>query len=218
LIRDQIKRLLPVYLVMGLEGNGGRMALEIAQEALDGGVTLLQLREKDAPLKEVLRQGAQLRELCRKRAVPFIVNDRVDVAVLLDADGVHVGQDDIPGLEARKLLGDGKIVGISAGTMEEAEWAVSQGADYLGVGPVYVTSTKRDAGDAIGTSLISRIAERWSIPMVGIGGIQLDNAAQVVRAGADGVAVVSAIARSASPREAASALYETVVTANSFHK
>lgn len=218
MIRDQIKRLLPVYLVMGLEGSSGRTALEIAQEALDGGVTLLQLREKDAPLKEVLRQGAQLRELCRKRGVPFIVNDRVDVAVLLDADGVHVGQDDIPGLEARKLLGDGKIVGISAGTMEEAEWAVSQGADYLGVGPVYATSTKQDAGDAIGTSLISRIAERWSVPMVGIGGIQLDNAAQVVLAGADGVAVVSAIARSASPSEAASALYETVVTANSFHK
>lgn len=203
MFRNQIKLHLPVYLVMGLEGYGSRTALEIAKEALEGGVTLLQLREKEAPLREVLRQGKLLRELCRSYKVPFVVNDRVDVAILLEADGVHVGQDDIPGLEARKLLGEDKIVGISAGTMEEAEWAVSQGADYLGVGAVYATSTKKDAGEAIGTGLIRQISERWSIPMVGIGGIQHDNAVQVIQAGADGVAVVSAITRATNPREAA---------------
>lgn len=209
--RDRIADHLPVYLVMGIVHNGDRTALDIAREALEGGVTIFQLREKEAPLKQVLEQGAQLRELCRQYGVPFLVNDRIDVAILLDADGVHVGQDDIPGLQARKLLGENKIVGISAGTMEEAEWAMAQNPDYLGVGPVYATSTKQDAGEAIGTSLIQQIADRWSIPMVGIGGIHNDNTAKVIQAGAKGVAVVSAITKHSQPRTAAAALKQTVL-------
>ncbi|TBL78365.1 thiamine phosphate synthase [Paenibacillus thalictri] len=212
-MRQRIKQYLPVYLVMGLSGNGKWTAAEMAKEALEGGITLLQLREKDAPLHQVLEQGRQIRDLCRKYHVPFIVNDRVDVALLLDADGVHVGQDDIPGSDARKLLGPSKIIGISAGTMEEAEYAVAQGADYLGVGPIYATATKSDAGEPIGTNLMWQIQKRWSIPMVGIGGIGHDNAAQVIAAGGDGVAIVSAITKQAAPRSAASMLHQNVKAA-----
>ena len=210
--REQMARHLPVYLVLGLDGNGGRTALEVAAEAIAGGVTLIQLREKKAQLRRVLEEGSRLRELCRSHGVPFVVNDRIDLAILLDADGVHVGQDDVPGLQARQLLGEDKIVGISAGNWEEAEWAMSQRPDYLGIGPIYATATKQDAGEAIGTSLIEKVKERWSIPVVGIGGIQSSNAAAVIRAGAEGVAVVSAITTHTDPRASASRLLEVVTS------
>lgn len=211
--RDQIIKDLQLYLVMGLEGYEHLTALQLAREAIAGGVTMIQLREKNAPLRQVLTQGAQLRELCRELGVPFFVNDRVDVAILLDADGVHVGQDDIPGMAARKLLGDDKIIGISAGTIEEAEWAMENGADYLGVGPIYSTATKQDAGEAIGTALISAISQRWTVPVVGIGGINTENAAVIIEAGAHGVAVVSAITKQHKPLLAAQTLARTVQTA-----
>ncbi|MDF2962950.1 MAG: thiamine-phosphate pyrophosphorylase [Paenibacillus sp.] len=210
MFRQRVANDLQVYLVMGLDGHGDRTALQIAREAIKGGVTMIQLREKHAPLKQVLEQGAELRELCRELGVPFLVNDRIDVAILLNADGVHVGQDDLPGSEARKLLGEDKVIGISAGTIEEAEWAVANGADYLGVGPVYSTSTKQDAGEAIGTALISTITGRWPVPVVGIGGINQENAAAVVEAGAQGVAVVSAIINQLNPQAAAQNLSSAV--------
>jgi thiamine-phosphate pyrophosphorylase len=194
-----------------MDVSEGKASLDMAEAALQGGVTLIQLRDKKTILHEVLSHGRALRELCRRYEVPFVVNDRVDVAMLLDADGVHVGQDDIPGLEARRLLGEDKIVGISAGSMEEAELAVSQGADYLGVGAVYATMTKNDAGAPIGTELISQIKVRWpALSMVGIGGIHEGNAAPVVSAGASGVAVVSCITKAESPREAAQSLLQAV--------
>lgn len=210
MLKNRIRQALRLYLVMSLEGYAGRSALEIARDAIEGGVTLIQLRDKKAPLREVLSVGMQIRELCRERGVPFVVNDRVDAALLLDADGVHVGQDDIPASYARKLMGPGKIIGVSAGTAEEASWAVSEGADYLGVGPIYVTGTKKDAGDAIGTALIAQLKERYDLPLVGIGGIHKDNAAPVIQAGADGIAVVSAITRQADPKAASIALYTSI--------
>jgi thiamine-phosphate pyrophosphorylase len=210
LFRERISQYLKLYLVMGLDGFGDRTALQIAEEALAGGVTMIQLREKNAPLRQVLEQGAQLKAICHKYGVPFMINDRVDVALLLDADGVHVGQDDIPGLEVRRLLGADKIIGISAGTMDEAVWAVSQRPDYMGVGPVYATSTKQDAGDAIGSSLIAEISGRWTIPVVGIGGIGANNAQDVLHAGAKGVAVVSAVVRHEQPKLSARSLVNTV--------
>ncbi|MGF9913516.1 thiamine phosphate synthase [Paenibacillus ehimensis] len=211
MFRSDVRRYLSVYLVMDLSGHEGRSALDIARAALDGGVTMIQLREKKAPLSRVIEEGRALRELCREFGVPFLVNDRVDVAQALDADGVHVGQDDLPGAEARKLLGEHKIIGISAGTIGEAEWAMAQGADYLGVGAVYSTLTKGDAGAPIGTGLISEIKQRWPhIGMVGIGGIDASNAVPVIRAGADGVAVVSAIVRQSDPRSAARQLLREI--------
>lgn len=201
-VRDALK----LYLVMSLDGYAGRTALQIAAEAIEGGVTVLQLREKDRPWRDVLPEARQIRELCRTKGIPFIVNDRVDVAMLLDADGVHVGQDDLPGREARQLLGPDKLLGISAGTLEEARWAVEQGADYLGVGAIYNTATKADAGAGIGTGLLAELKRAYGLPMVGIGGISPANAAEVVGAGADGVAVVSAITRHTEPKVAAAGL------------
>lgn len=198
---------LKLYLVMDMQGYGGRSATEIAREAIAGGVTMIQWREKSQPLKHVLEESRRLRALCREEGIPFVVNDRVDIALLLDADGVHVGQDDLPATEVRKLLGADRFVGVSAGSWEEAQWAVAQKADYLGVGPVYGTATKLDAGDAIGFELLARLAEGYgSIPRVGIGGINAANAALVTGAGADGIAVVSAITRSLEPGAAAARL------------
>ncbi|SDC79389.1 thiamine-phosphate pyrophosphorylase [Paenibacillus sp. UNCCL117] len=202
---------LSLYLVMDIASWEQRTAVQIAEAALAGGVTMLQLREKKAPLRQVLETGKAIRRACREHGVPFIVNDRVDLAILLEADGVHVGQDDLPALDVRRLLGPDAIIGVSAGSMEEAEWAVSQQADYLGVGAIYATLTKGDAGAPIGTGLISRLKARWpQLPLVGIGGIQPGNAAAVIQAGADGIAVVSAISRQSDPGSAAFGLADLV--------
>jgi thiamine-phosphate pyrophosphorylase len=211
LYRKSIRQHLPLYLVLGLDHGANPNACDIASQALRGGVTMLQLREKNKALKEVLAVGRQIRSLCREYQVPFIVNDRIDLAMLLDADGVHVGQDDIPYIEARKLLGDNKIIGVSAGTLEEAEQAAIDGADYLGVGAIYATATKADAGKPIGTSLIREIHRRWNIPQVGIGGINADNVRAVIAAGADGAAVVSAISDQLDPYSAAMLLRTAVL-------
>jgi thiamine-phosphate pyrophosphorylase len=205
-----IRKSLAVYYVMSLQDSRSKSAYEIAREALQGGITMLQLREKKAPLKQVIEEGRMLKELCGKFNVPFIVNDRVDLAMILDADGVHLGQEDIPCSAARQLLGMNKIIGVSAGTYEEAERGIEDGADYLGVGSVYATNTKADAGEPIGTALINRIQRTWDIPIVGIGGIQGSNAAAVIQAGADGVAVVSAISAHDQPEAAARELKRVV--------
>ncbi|WP_135547452.1 thiamine phosphate synthase [Paenibacillus cymbidii] len=204
--KETLRQHLPVYFVTGLAPVGGRSALETVAQALDGGVTIVQLREKEAPLSRIMREGAALRELCRRSGVPFIVNDRVDVALLLDADGVHVGQDDLPCAMVRQLVGPERMIGVSAKTREEAAQAAADGADYIGVGPIFATATKPDAGDAIGTSLLRYVRRELGLPQVGIGGIDAANAADVIASGADGIAVVSAIAGSDDPREAAARL------------
>lgn len=209
--RANIRQHLPLYLVMDLSGSHGRSALEIAREALAGGVTLVQLREKQEPIPLVLEQGKPLRALCREYGVPFVVNDRVDLALLLEADGVHVGQDDIPGALVRRLLGEQAIVGVSASSLAEADIAAEQGADYMGIGAIYATATKADAGDAVGAELVAAVRRRYDgMPLVGIGGITSANALPVIGSGADGVAVVSAITKAASPREAAAELLSVV--------
>lgn len=202
-----LREWLRLYLVMDMHSYGGRSATDIAREAIAGGVTMIQWREKSQPLRDVLEESRRLRALCREQGIPFVVNDRVDIALLLDADGVHVGQDDLPAAEVRALVGPNRFVGVSAGSWEEAQWALEQKADYLGVGPVYGTATKLDAGDAIGLDLLARLQAAYSgIPRVGIGGINHTNAGLVTRGGADGIAVVSAITRSGNPRQAAAEL------------
>ncbi|MCZ8511373.1 thiamine phosphate synthase [Paenibacillus filicis] len=211
MFRNNLRPHLAVYFVMDLQEIQGRSALETARAALEGGITMLQLREKKAPIPQVLEQGRAIRGLCREYGVPFVVNDRVDLALLLDADGIHVGQDDIPGRLVRKLVGEQMFIGISASSPEEARVAMTEGADYLGVGAIYATRTKGDAGAPIGTSLIESIrSERPDMPMVGIGGIDRTNLEPVIRSGADGVAVVSAIAAQADPKQAAAELREAV--------
>jgi thiamine-phosphate pyrophosphorylase len=184
----------------------GRSHEAQAEAAIAGGATAIQLRDKTAPARVLVEVGERLAALCRARGVVFIVNDRADVAMACGADGVHVGEDDLPVAAARRLLGPGKIVGASAGTVEAARRAEAEGADYLGVGAVFSTGTKADAGDAIGLEALARIVRAVRIPVVGIGGITVENAAAVIRAGAAGVAVVSAVVAQPDIAAAARAL------------
>ncbi len=191
----------------------GRPLVEIVAAAIRGGADAVQLREKEAPARAQLALGRRLRDLTREAGVLFIVNDRADLAVALDADGVHVGQDDLPPDVARRIVGPERIIGVSAGTLDEALAARDAGADYLGVGPIYATATKPDAGAATGPELIAAIRRRVDLPIVGIGGIGRDNAAVVLAAGADGVAVVSAVVAADDPEAAARELKERMVAA-----
>jgi thiamine-phosphate pyrophosphorylase len=206
------KERLSVYLVIGTGEMGGRSALETVRLAIEGGASVVQLREKHAPLSEVLEVGNRMRELCREHGVLFVVNDRVDVALLLDADGVHVGQDDIPANEARKLVGEKMFIGVSASSVEEARRAIEQGADYLGVGSIYATGSKADAGDPVTPALIGDIRKFSDLPIVAIGGITADNCPEVMEQGANGVAVISAIVGQPDPRQATVRLREIVAS------
>ncbi|MER3456051.1 MAG: thiamine phosphate synthase [candidate division GAL15 bacterium] len=172
----------------------GRTHEQVARAALRGGATAVQLRDKQATGRELLQWARQLRDLTRAAGVLFLVNDRVDVALAVHADGVHVGQEDVPVADARQLMGPGRVVGASAGNVEEALQAEQASADYLGVGPVFPTATKPDAGEAIGVDGLRRIVQAVRLPVVAIGGITADNAGQAIRAGAVGVAVISAVA------------------------
>jgi thiamine-phosphate pyrophosphorylase len=184
---------LSVYVITYAALARGRSHRQVIAAAIRGGATIVQYREKNASTRQMIDDALALQELCRAQAVPFIVNDRVDVALAVDADGVHVGQSDMPASLARKLIGHGKILGVSAETPEQARAAIADGADYLGVGALFATATKSDAGKPIGLQGLERIGLVSTLPMVGIGGINLSNAAGVIHAGAAGVAVISAI-------------------------
>ena len=171
----------------------GKSHLEVARAAIEGGATAIQLRDKEATTRELIEAGLALRELTRERGVAFIVNDRVDVALAVKADGVHVGQDDMPAKLARRLMGPDKIIGVSASTVEEALQAETDGADYISASPVFSTPTKPDAAPPTGLEGLRAIVEAVRIPVVAIGGINEGNVEEVIRAGADGVAVISAV-------------------------
>ncbi len=204
---------LGLYLVTDEQLAGGRATVDIVRAAIRGGVDVVQLRGKELSAREQLAIGQQLRTVTRDAGVLLIVNDRVDLALALDADGVHVGQDDLPAAIARQILGPAKIIGVSAATVAEAAAARAASADYLGVGAIYGTATKADAGAATGPALISTIQAAVNLPIVGIGGIHAQNAAAVIAAGAVGVAVVSAIIAAPDPEQAARTLKAQLVTA-----
>jgi thiamine-phosphate pyrophosphorylase len=184
---------LVLHVLTDREWSRGRDILEVVNAAIDGGATVIQLRDKTASTRTLIEEGLALRELTRKRGALFIVNDRIDVALAVEADGAHVGQDDMPATLARKMLGADRILGVSAGNLEEAAEAVKAGADYLGVGPIYPTRGKVDAGPATGEHLLTELAKRYTIPLVAIGGITAQNAGAVIRAGAHGIAVITAV-------------------------
>lgn len=202
--------LLRVYVLTDRGLARGRSEEEVVAAALAGGATAIQLRWKTGPLREALAVGRAIQRLCRAADVPFIVNDRVDLALALDADGVHVGVDDLPVAETRALVGDRMIVGFSPPTLEEAQAAERDGADYLGVGPVYGTTTKADAGAATGLEHVRAMVAAVGIPVVGIGGITAENAAPVVDAGAMGVSVISSVVAADDITAATRALREVV--------
>src|SRR3954452_10698392 len=194
---------LGLYLVSDERLSRGRPTAEIVRAAIRGGGDAVQLRGKDLPMREQVAIGRVLRDITREAGILFIVNDRADLAVALDADGVHVGQDDLPAELVRQVVGPERIVGVSAATIPEAIAARDAGADYLGVGAIYSTATKSDAGAPTGPDLIRVIGAAVALPIVGIGGINRDNAAEVIASGAVGVAVVSAIVAADDPEAAA---------------
>lgn len=179
-----------------------RDPVESVRLVLEGGARLVQLRAKHATARELAQMGQAIRALTRRYGALFIVNDRLDIALAVEADGVHLGQDDLPVPLARKLAGDAFIIGVSAETLEEAQRAEAEGADYLGVGPMFATTTKPDAGVPVGPERLRAIKQAVSIPVYGIGGITSQNAPLVMQAGADGVCVISAIIGAPDPTEA----------------
>ena len=202
-----------VYLVTGESLSAGRTSREIVEQAIAGGVGVVQLREKERTVRDRYEMGTAIRELCRDHGVTFVVNDRVDLAQALDADGVHLGDDDLPVPVARDLLGGDAVIGRSVSTVDAARAAEDAGADYLGVGTIYRTQSKDDIPEeehGVGPERVAAVAEAVDIPLVGIGGITADNAAEVARAGADGVAVITAITRAEDPKAATAALAEAV--------
>ncbi len=203
---DVLRRLLKVYFIMG-SNNCRKSPEEVLIEAIAGGITMFQFREKGPGAltgDARLALARKLQQICRTHGIPFIVNDDIELAIALDADGIHVGQDDEPAKSIRERIGIEKIIGVSAHSLYEARQAIADGADYLGIGPIYPTSSKDDAEAVQGTFVIERVRNsRISIPLVGIGGITVHNALPVINAGADGVSIISAVAGAEDVRAAA---------------
>jgi thiamine-phosphate pyrophosphorylase len=168
--------------------------------AVSCGVKIVQYRSKNAETREMYQEALELGRICRDAGSLFLINDRLDIALAVEADGVHVGQSDMPCLRARRLLGEGKIIGVTVHNLAEAILAEEEGADYLGVSPIFQTATKPDAGKPAGIRLIEEIREQVSIPLVAIGGINHSNASDVFRAGADGICAISCVVAEANVR------------------
>ena len=199
-----------LYLVTDRGLARGRATLEIVTAAVNGGATVVQLREKGCSTLEFIQQALSIKAFLKTRHIPLIINDRVDVAQAVAADGVHLGQKDMPLKTAKAILGDTMIIGISAESVKDAIAAEKGGADYLGVSPIYATPTKTDTAPALGLEGLREIRRAVRLPLVGIGGLKRDNAAEVIRNGADGVAVVSAIVAADNPEAAARELRQMI--------
>ena len=184
----------------------GRTHLDVARAALEGGATIIQFRDKTLPGRVLVETARRLRELTRLHRAALIINDRVDIALASDADGVHLGQHDLPISVARGILGPDALIGASATTPPEALAAQQAGASYLGVGPIFPTPSKADAGEAIGLSALSEIRRGVTIPVLAIGGLTCENVPGVIHAGADGIAVISAVAEAPDMAAAAANL------------
>ncbi|MEC9486321.1 MAG: thiamine phosphate synthase [Prosthecochloris sp.] len=186
--------------------------VEEAEAALQGGAGMIQLRRKNASGRELFELSTALIQRCHAHNALLIVNDRLDIALASGADGVHVGQDDLPVTTARQLLPPGRIVGCSAYSIDEAVSAERDGADYIGAGHIFETGSKEKHDPPLGPPAIARFKEAVSIPIIAIGGITENNAPEIIRHGADGIAVISAIAASSDPRHAAQRLMNLFTT------
>ena len=191
-----------LYLCTDRELTGEKNFETCVEDAIKGGVTVVQLREKNLSGKKFFETALSLKKITGKYKIPLIINDRVDIAVAADADGVHVGQSDLPAKAARKIIGDEKILGVSASTLDEALKAESDGADYIGVGGIFFTATKPDA-ESVSPETLKKICESVKIPVVAIGGINSETLPLVKNTGIAGVAVVSAIVAAENPEDAA---------------
>jgi thiamine-phosphate pyrophosphorylase len=206
---------LSLYLVAGPAGCRSFSLLDTVEQAVAGGVTIVQLRHPEGPTRVLVAEARALHAVLRPHGIPLIINDRVDVVLAAGADGVHLGQDDMRAVEARLILGPDRIIGLSVGSPEEVERSQEDLAavDYVGIGPIRGTSTKADAGAAIGVEGFSRVLDLVRVPAVAIGGLGEGQAGALVRAGAAGVAVVSAICGSEHPEHAARALSDEIAAA-----
>ena len=203
------KENLLLYAVTDRHWLDGRTLKEVVLESLEGGVTMLQLREKHLDEAHFLEEAKELQMLCRSWHVPFLINDNVEIALAMNADGIHVGQSDMAAGDVRKKLGDDKIIGVSAQTVEQALLAEKAGADYLGVGAVFPTSSKDDANEVTYETL-KAICSAVSIPVVAIGGITQENVHQLAGSGICGAAVISAIYAKPDIKKAAAELKRAV--------
>jgi len=203
---------LALYLVTDRSLSKGRSIEWIVEQAVQGGVTMVQLREKNCSTSDFIALAIRLKHILSSYRVPLIINDRVDVVLAADAEGLHIGQSDMPYPVARRLLGYSKIIGLSVETIDQARDANLLDVDYIGISPVFTTETKSDINTPLGVEGIKTIASFTKHRMVGIGGIQTENIQAVISAGAEGVAVVSAIVSADDPAKAASLLKQKIQT------
>ncbi len=201
-MKPELREALKLYLVTDPVLHGGRGVTATSEEALKAGVRFLQLRDKTASSKSLYNSAVILKDLCNKYSSYFVVNDRIDIAMAVKADGVHLGQSDMPADIARKIMGPEAIIGVSVRTVNEAEKAFKDGADYLAANLVFSTETKKDIKEPLGLDMVSVLAEVSSLPLIAIGGINPTNTSRLIKAGCDGVAVVTAIMNADSPTKA----------------
>lgn len=201
---------LSLYLVTDRGLAGERDIVDIVRESVEGGATMVQLREKTLDTGAFVALALRLKEVLKPYGVPLVINDRVDVALACDADGVHIGQSDMPYEMARKLMGPDKIIGLSVENFEQIEQANSLDVDYVGISPVFATPTKTDTAAPFGLDGLCRAVRLSKHPTVAIGGMNSSTAAEVMAAGTDGIAVVSAIVCAESPREASRQLLQII--------
>ncbi|EIM04944.1 thiamine-phosphate pyrophosphorylase [Planococcus antarcticus DSM 14505] len=199
-----------IYFIMGSQSSGARDPFQVLEEALKGGISHFQLREKGVGAltgSALLEFALRCQQLCGEYGVPFIINDQVELACRIGADGIHIGQDDAAASQVRQRIGEDKILGVSVHSVQEAEIASKDGADYVGMGPIFGTMSKADAKKPAGVKKILAVKNEFpELPIVGIGGINSENAAQVWRAGVSGIAVISAITKAENVAERISAL------------
>jgi thiamine-phosphate pyrophosphorylase len=200
------------YLITDRRGAGGRGLVDVVEMALKGGVGAVQLREKDLSARELMEVGSELREVTRRYGARFLINDRVDIALALDCDGVHLGQRGISPRYARKLLGKRGLIGVSTHGIEEARRAEEEGADFITLGPIFHTPSKARYGDPIGVEQIGCVKGEISLPIFALGGIREERVREVMDGGADGIAVISAILAAKEPSEAAASLVRALTT------
>jgi len=198
-----------LYVILDRSAAAGRDLETILAAAIAGGCRMVQLREKEWPVSQLLPLAQELRQRARKAGVTFVVNDRLDLALAVEADGVHVGQDDLPAPVARPLLRSGMLLGVSSHSVKQARQAQADGADYVAVGSIYPTATK-PGSQLVGLELLRQVRPLIRVPLVAIGGITPGNVGEVIRAGADGVAVISALCAAPDPAQAAREFLERI--------
>lgn len=202
------KPLFRLYLITDRNQTGGRPLIDVVKEALDGGVKAVQLREKDLPIRELLRLAEEMRKITKEAGAMLFINRRIDAAMAVEADGIHLGQTDLPVDVVRKIVGNRFMIGVSTHNLNEAKEAEASSADFITFGPVYETPLKLKYGRPVGVEALKRVKSGVSIPVYAIGGIKSGNIEQILGTGADGVALISAIIGAKEPKKAVEALLE----------